>query len=128
MDDIEDVTLTFTIPENAEIYTYPLTLKGTSNVKGIFRTYKTEINLLIQEKDIEETTTTTLPEESEEKESPLTGSLTFIKANKISIIVGVGLAGLMILLVVFKGRLPKIQFKLRETKQDYSFRKGWKEK
>ena len=130
-DDPVDVTITFTIPEDAEIYTYPLTLTATSSRNGIFRTYETEISLLIQEKEVEPTTTTTLPEEEEEEDgaSPLTGAVGFIQANLLSLVLGVGFAAIIILLAVFRNRLPKIQFRLRETKQGkYSFGKGWKKK
>jgi len=130
MERFEDVALSFEIPEDAKIYTYPLVLKGTSNVNGIFKSYEAKINLLIQEKGIETTTTTIQPEvkETEEDKSPLSGALSFIKANKISLIIGVGMAGIIILLIVFREKLPKLEFKLKGTKQQYSFKNGWKKK
>jgi hypothetical protein len=127
----ENITITFTIPENAEIYTYPLTLEGVSNRGGVLRTYDTPINLLIQEMDIgdEENTTTTLPDEenSEDGEtdgpSPLSGFIAFVQANTFSLVIGVLLAILLILVIVFRDRLPKIEFRLKETKQKYSYKK-----
>ena len=54
-DEPEDITITFTIPEDAEIFTYPLVLRAISNRNGITREYETNINLLIQEKLVEPT-------------------------------------------------------------------------
>jgi len=130
MERAEDITLTFTIPEDAEIYTYPLTLKGISTVEGIFKTYEAEINLLIQEKEGETTTTTTQQEveETEEDKLPLTGASSFVQSNKISLIIGIVMAVILILIIFFRDKIPKFELKLKETKQQYSFKSGWKKK
>ncbi len=134
-DESEEITLTFTIPEDAEIYTYPLTLRARSSRGEIFRDYETEINLLIEESGVEEpvenvTTTTTLPEEEEPEEetkSPLSGALTFVKTTWLPLLIGFLIAGLIILIILFRDRIPKIEFSMKETGQKYIFGKGWEE-
>ncbi|NCO96629.1 MAG: hypothetical protein GW780_04445 [Candidatus Aenigmarchaeota archaeon] len=130
MDNAETVKITFNIPEDAEIYTYPLTLKAVSNRNGIMRIYEIEISLLIQEKGVESTTTTTtIPEESEiSGKSPLTGTLTFVKANMLSIIIGAAFALIIIALIAFRNKIPKVEFKTAKPTQKYSYEKGWKQK
>ncbi|MEM5792895.1 MAG: CARDB domain-containing protein [Candidatus Aenigmatarchaeota archaeon] len=120
------ITLIFKIPEDAKIYTYPLTLKAISNKNGVTKVYETKVNLLIEEKVVPTTTTTTLPEVEEEQKSPLSGFFAFVSANKVSIIIGILLAGLIIALIVFRDKIPRIEFKFKNTKQKYSFGRGWK--
>ncbi|MBD3155641.1 MAG: hypothetical protein GF368_03225 [Candidatus Aenigmarchaeota archaeon] len=125
-DDPADITIEFQIPDDAEIYTYPLTLRALSNREGIIRDYETEINLLIEEKESEEptTTTTTMPQEEEDEDkSPLSGLFTLTGTEILAIAIGLLLAAIIVVLIFFRDRIPKIEFRLRETDQNYSYKK-----
>lgn len=118
----EDINITFTMPEDAPIYTYSIMLKATIHSEYGTKTFSKEFNLLVKEKIIPTTTTTipttttTIP--SEEKSSPLTGLVVFVKSNLIAIIVGC----LIIVLVLIWRFYPRL-FK----KGGYIVGKGWKQ-
>jgi hypothetical protein len=124
-DDPVEVTIEFQIPEDAEIYTYPLTLTAISNRNGITRDYETELNLLIEEKEAEEpTTTTTIPEGEEDGQSPLTGFFAaFTGVRVLAIIIAVIIVIIIAALIFFRDKIPKIEFRLKETEQKYSYKK-----
>lgn len=111
-----NIDITFSIPREAQVYTYPLTLNAISVRNGVRREYFTEINLLVTGEEIPPTTTTTIPEEKkpEKEKNPFSGIFAFVKTNLPGIVLGILVAILLVLIIIFRDKLPRIQF---ETKK-----------
>ena len=116
-----DVSVKFNIPEDAEIYTYPLTIKASAGSKIGLQTFSKRFKLLLKEKlgplttTSTSTTTTTIPEE-ERTESPLSGLYSFIQSAPA--IVPVVILIVLIIIVSYKITKPS-------NKGRYIYGKGW---
>jgi hypothetical protein len=112
----KDIAITFTMPEDAPIYTYPMILRGSVHSEYGTKTFSKEFNLLVKENVTASTTTTTIP--TEEKPSRLTGLVTFVRSNFIAIILGM----LVIVLLLIWRLYPKLF-----GKGGFIVGKGWKQ-
>jgi hypothetical protein len=116
-----DVLIEFSIPEDAEIYTYPITIRASAGSKIGIQTFSKSFNLLLKEKltplttSTTSTTTTTIPEEKKAK-SPLSGIFSFIQSTPA--IVPVVILVVLIIFMIFRITRPK-------SKGRYVYGKGW---
>lgn len=117
-----DVSIEFNIPENAEIYTYPITLKASAGSKVGDKTFSESFNLIILEKlevltttstTTTSTSTTTIPEEERPEPSPLTGFYLFIQSNPLLVPIII-----IVIVIIVYSTTPK-------GKGKYVFGKGW---
>jgi len=115
-----DVSIEFNIPDDAEVYTYPITLKATAGSKFGDMKFSKEFSLILVEKlevltttstTTTSTSTTTIPEE-ERPLSPLTGLYLFVQSNPLLIAI------IIVIIVIIYSILPK-------GKGKYVFGKGW---
>ena len=120
-DEETDISIEFNIPEDAEIYTYPITVKAIGGSKIGLQTFSGSFNLLLKEKlepltttSTSTTTTTTLVEEI--LKSPLTALYSLIESSPA--IVPVVIVIVIIIIVAFKTTKPK-------SKGKYVYGKGW---
>lgn len=120
-DEEVDVSIEFNIPEDAEIYTYSITIQASAGSKTGIQTFSTTFNLLLKEKlkplttSSTSTSTTTVPEE-ERLKSPLNGLFSLIQSSPA--IVPVVVVILLIIIAIFKISEPK-------SKGRYVYGKGW---
>lgn len=120
-----DIRVLFKIPEDARATSYPIELQATSSSTTVRYSYN--MNLVVIEKPVLETTTTTIQEEKEET-SPLTGMFAavgaIISGNWYIIILGVIVLGGLVLIVRYypmissKGSVYKVSHE-EEPKEDY---------
>ena len=119
------VSILFTIPEDAEVYTYGISLRAlTSSIVGT-KTYIKDFSLVLKEKieipttTISETTTTTTPGEEPEEKSPLTGLFVFAKSYPWAILIVI----VVIIIIILK--IMRVKFEFTKSKKGYIYRKGW---
>jgi hypothetical protein len=110
-----DLTIQFAVPENADIYTYPLQIIATADSRIDEVKFFGDINLVLKEKF--EVTTTTIPEE-DERLSPITGFYNLITTNPFFLISAI------VIIIVILWRASKYMG-LIGTKGQYIHGKGW---
>jgi len=113
-----NISIEFNIPEDAEIYTYPITIKASVGSKIGMQTFSTTFNLLLKEKLkplTTSSTSTTIPEEERAK-PPLSGLYSFIQSCPT--IVPVVIVIVIIIIVAYK--MTGLKGKGR-----YVYGKGW---
>ncbi|MDI6826212.1 MAG: CARDB domain-containing protein [Candidatus Aenigmarchaeota archaeon] len=120
----KDVSIKFYIPENAEIYTYTITLKADANSIDGKKSYSHKFALMLKER-IEITTTTTIEETTTtippvEEPSPLTGFYAFVKENLLSVVIII-----IIVIIVIVWKVFKIKIEFVGKKGQYIYGKGW---
>jgi len=121
--DSKGVLLEFGIPENAEIYTYSVTIKASADSRLGNKTFSKTFSLLLKERIEIPETTTTIPETTTtipEEVSPLTGFYLFVESNRIPIAV---IIILIMILIVWK--LLNIKTGSTKDKKIYIYGKGW---
>jgi hypothetical protein len=119
----KSIVIEFYIPEDAEIYTYTLTLKAEADSIHGKKTYSHGFVLMFKEKVETTTTTTFLPTTTtikEEKTSPLTGFYAFFKENSTLLVIVIVVIILIIIWKVFKIRIEFVG-----KKGHYVYGKGW---
>jgi hypothetical protein len=102
------IKIDFSIPKNANIYTYGINLKADAGSKVGNKTFSDSFSLILLEKLPVLTTTTTMPLTTtlpKEEKSPLTGLYLFVKSNltPIAVIIVILIAGI-IYLITSKGK------------------------
>jgi hypothetical protein len=115
-----NVSISFNIPKDAEIYTYSVKIKASAGSKIGLQTFSKTFKLMLQEKlgplttSSTSTTTTTIPEEERIK-FPFDGFYSFIKANPwITPVI------IVIVLIIIAFYVIKPRYKGR-----YVYGKGW---
>ncbi|MCX6822307.1 MAG: thrombospondin type 3 repeat-containing protein [Candidatus Aenigmarchaeota archaeon] len=126
-----DVSLEITIPEDAHIYTFYVKLKASADSDDGRKTIEKAFTLMLKERIIVTTTsttvptTTTIPETTttipEEKPSSLTGFYAAISAYSIPIATVIIIIIIVILLKIFK-----VKFEFANNKGSYTYGKGWR--
>ena len=115
-----NISVEFNIPEDAEIYTYPVTIKASAGSKIGLQTFSKTFKLLLKEKleplttTTTSTTTTTIPEE--ERVTPLSGLYSFIQSTPVIVPVVI----LVVILFVLLSKTINTKKKGR-----YVYGKGW---
>jgi len=119
------VSILFTIPEDAEVYTYEISLRALTSSRVGTKTYSKDFSLVLKEKieipttTVNETTTTTIPEEKPSEKSPLTGLFVFAKSYSWLIVIVI----IVIIIIILK--IMGVKFEFTKSKKGYIYRKGW---
>jgi len=120
-DEEVDVSIEFNIPEDAEIYTYPVTIKASGGSKTGLQTFSKSFKLLLKEKlgplttTSTSTSTTTVPKE-EEFESILNGLYSLVESSPTIVPVII----MIVVVIILTYRIVKPKGKGR-----YVPKKGW---
>ncbi len=98
-DETKDVSIIFNVPEDAEIYTYPLTLRVITHSKFGIYPYFEKFNVLLME-PVEVSTTTTTTTLPQEKPTGLTGLFVYAASNPL--VFGIGLVAVGMIFLIWK--------------------------
>ena len=120
------VSILFTIPEDADVYTYGISLRALTSSRVGTKTYSKDFSLVLKEKieipttTISETTiTTTTPGKEPEVKSPLTGLFVFAESYPWIILIVI----VVIIIIILK--IMGVKFEFTKSKKGYIYRKGW---
>jgi hypothetical protein len=120
------VSILFAIPEDADVYTYEISLRALTSSRVGTKTYIKDFNLVLKEKieiptttENEATTTTTISEEIPPEKSPLTGLFVFVKSYPWAILI------VIIVIIVIILKVMGVKFGFTKSKKGYIYRKGW---
>ena len=125
--DTKKVSILFTIPEDAAVYTYKISLRALTDSRVGTNTYTKDFSLILKEKTVNTTTTinettipitTTIIEETPAK-SPLTGLFVFVKSYPWAILI------IIVVIIVIILKIIGVKFEFTKSKKGYVYRKGW---